>query len=80
MSGDFILSIQKKTKLLLHKLSAEIITTARLQPNFLVFFFFKKKKDCLRIAPVELPYGPCISFTLTNPFLRSGNYSSEITV
>ena len=43
MSGDFILSIQKKTKLLLHKLSAEIITTARLQPNFLVFFFQKKE-------------------------------------
>ena len=86
MSGDFILSIQKKTKLLLHKLSAEIITTARLQPNILDFFFQKKKKkekkkkDCLRIAPVELPYGPCISITLTNPFLHSGNYSSEITV
>ena len=35
---------KKKTKLLLHKLSAEIITTARLQPNILDFFFSKKEK------------------------------------
>ena len=46
---------QKKTKLLLHKLSAEIITTAFLQPNILDFFFFKKKREKNEGLPSNSP-------------------------
>ena len=38
------------------------------------FFLFFVKRDCTRVAPVELSIDPCISLTMTNTFRDHPDY------